>query len=213
MMVLNKLPGRTEYYLPSYFMNFKAATDPMVKEVEKLADMDSWPWGKSQSGLQLACMVISAYELGGEAGKDASVYACLAVRNVSDKPLAVNLYDDDKCLQITATSDAGTFSTDFYNFKSRQPTEFDADNTVVVKPGGIIFIGPTGPADHGLGFQMPLRLGSMTSTPPTPRLAKAKGKTAWRSGKARSTPSRYPRRSTSPGRAKHSQKCLMSNFE
>ncbi len=157
MMVLNKLPGRTEYYLPSYFMNFKAATDPMVKEVEKLADMDSWPWGKSQSGLQLACMVISAYELGGEAGKDASVYACLAVRNVSDKPLAVNLYDDDKCLQITATSDAGAFSTDFYNFKSRQPTEFDADNTVVVKPGGIIFIGPTGPADHGLGFQMPLR--------------------------------------------------------
>ncbi len=156
MMILSKLPDRTEYYLPSYFLNFKADADPMVKEVEKLADLDSWPWGKEQNGLRMACMMMSAYVTPGGTGDRAFCFACVAVRNVSDKPLAVNLYDNDKCLQITATSDAGAFSTNFYNFKSRQPADFDASNTVVVNPKAMVFIGPTSLGDRGLGFRLPL---------------------------------------------------------
>ncbi len=146
VMILNKLPGRGEYYLPSYPMNFRSDIGPHVREVEGLvaAGADSWAWGKAVDGLQVGLYLYAHYHYGGE--DNSSISASVVLRNTTDKPLAVNLYDLDKYLEITATSaDGKVVHSDFYNGKNRDATKYDAAvNTRVIAPKSKVFIDSTG---------------------------------------------------------------------
>jgi hypothetical protein len=150
LMLLNKLPGRGEYYLPSYPMNFRPDTDRYVKEVQRLvaAGIDSWAWGKPVDGLQVGVYLFAHYNYGG--GNQSSVAASVVLRNTTDKPLAVNLYDVDKYLEITATSaDGKVVHSDFYSVTNLTATKYDtAVNTIVIAPKAKIFIGSAGRADR-----------------------------------------------------------------
>ncbi len=57
LMILSKLPGQAggEYYLPNRWENLRAANDPNVKIIEKLAPaaIKTWSWGKPANGLQI----------------------------------------------------------------------------------------------------------------------------------------------------------------
>ena len=157
LLILNKLPGHAEYYLPTYSMNFRPDTDASVKEVEKLAaaGIESWSWGKPFNGLQVGLFLFAHTNIGG--GPDSSMEACVVLRNTTDKPLAVNLYEDDTYLEVTATSAEGkAFQSAFYNWRRHVPTPFDpAVNTVVIGPRGKVFVGPRGKGNT-INWNMPL---------------------------------------------------------
>jgi hypothetical protein len=160
LMILDKLPGRGEYYLPSYSMNFRPYTDAGVKEVGKLAaaGIDSWSWGKAVNGLQVGLYLFDHHNIGG--GPNSFMEASIVLRNTTDKPLAVNLYDVDRFLEITATaSDGRFFRSEFYNWKKHPVTQFDAAvNTIVIAPKGKAFIDSTGRANT-IKWAMPLNPG------------------------------------------------------
>ncbi len=145
VMILNKLPGRREYYLPSYPMNFRSDIAPHVRDVEGLvaAGADSWAWGKAVDGLQVGLYLYAHYHYGGEGSS--SISASVVLRNTTDKPLAVNLYDVDKYLDITATSaDGKVVHSEFYN-GTHAAANFDAAlNTRIIAPKSKLFIGCTG---------------------------------------------------------------------
>lgn len=158
VLILNTLSDRNEHYLPSDPKNYRIDTDPQLKEIEKLADKSKWPWGKVEQGLQMACLVSGSANRNAKT-PSAFIQASVAVRNVSDKPIALNLYSGDRCMQVTATAaDGKTFSPDMYR-GTRNP-EFDVSkHTIVVKPNELTFIGPSGSALYGLGFNLPLEPG------------------------------------------------------
>jgi hypothetical protein len=149
LMILSKLPGQAngEYYLPNRWENLRATNDPGVKAIEKLAPaaIESWSWGKPVNGLQIGLYVFASFDTPPRRF-DQYMEASVALRNTTDKPLAVNLYEMDKCLEITATSAGGNvFHSEFYNWKKHPVTRFDAAaDTFVIEPKGKIFIGPAG---------------------------------------------------------------------
>jgi hypothetical protein len=157
LLILNKLPGHAEYYLPAYSMNFRPDTDAGVKEVEKLAaaGIESWSWGKPFNGLQVGLYLFAHTNIGG--GPNSSMEACVVLRNTTDKPLAVNFYEDDRCLEITATStDGKVFDSGFYSWRRHIPMPFDpAVNSVVIGPRGKVFVGSRGRATT-IKWNMPL---------------------------------------------------------
>ena len=100
-LMLVRLGGRQEYYLSSYMLNFKPEADSSVKEAEKLATggIESWSWGKTVHGLQAGFHLFAYAKIG---DNSSLMTACVILRNTTDKPIAVNLYDMDRCLEITA---------------------------------------------------------------------------------------------------------------
>jgi hypothetical protein len=160
LIILDKLPGRGEYYLPAYSMNFRPAADAGVKEVGKLAaaGIDSWSWGKALNGLQIGLYLFDRHNIGG--GPNSFMEASIVLRNTTDKPLAVNLYEDELYLDVTAAAgDGKVIHSSFYNWRRHIPAPFDAAvNTVVIEPKGKVFIGSKGRANT-IKWAMPLNPG------------------------------------------------------
>ncbi len=164
LMILGKLPGRSEYYLSSYKLNFKPEGDSSVKDVEKLAlaGIESWSWGKAVNGLQIGFHLFTYCKIG---DNSAQMDACVVLRNTTDKPLAVNLYEMDIYLDIAADGAGGNpIHAGFYNWKKRPITQFDpAVNSVIIPAKGKLFIGPYGRATY-VEWDGPLGNGKHTFT-------------------------------------------------
>ena len=55
VLILSKLPGKPEYFLPTYPKNYAPAGDAeKVKAIEAAADVSKWAWGAAGNGLQIA---------------------------------------------------------------------------------------------------------------------------------------------------------------
>jgi len=187
ILLVRRLPGRTEYFLPAYFKNFRLADEKAVKEIAWLADLEQWPWGEAQDGLQIALVpsrrtLTAGRRRGG--GPSVFIQCTVAVRNVSDKPLAVNLYPEDRSLSLTATDAEGNVqNADLYGWLARADLRaFGPWALHEIAPGRMLFVGPSGAPTFGLGVNLPLRPGiwRLQAGYASKRDAKsAKGLAAW----------------------------------
>ncbi|HEY8665449.1 MAG TPA: hypothetical protein VIL86_02230, partial [Tepidisphaeraceae bacterium] len=141
-------------FLPAYFKNFRPVEDELTAKVRDTANIDKWPWGDAKDGLELAVfqqwpkMPVGAY-----------FHTAVAARNVSKKPIKVDLTATEKHLRIFATDEAGkALDADLYrgNLKADKPV------IVTVAPGEVIWVGPSGPANYGMGFTLPVTPGEWT---------------------------------------------------
>jgi hypothetical protein len=171
LLLLVKLPGteKNVYYLPNNPQCVQAPDEEHVAAMKKALDQTAWPWSKPVNGLQMA-MFASCEELpqrqrataesAGQAGL--LLHVSLAVRNASDKPMAVNLNECDEYIEIAAGNGGKAIKGDVY--KPREPGEAVATTGpsmfgyVILAPGDVAFVTPYG-AEAG-DFSIPLRVAS-----------------------------------------------------
>jgi hypothetical protein len=176
VLLLRRLTGRSEYYLPSEPVHYAAAHRREVARVEHAAGVDNWPWGEAVGGLQVACIPLKglidyqpARIVGGPAGGQqvemrraggANVPVLIALRNGSGEALAVSIFPADKFLALRAIGpDEGAVQHDFYRYLPAQAPAFEAKHVLSIGPGEIVFLGPTGPSRQGVVVSMPLGAG------------------------------------------------------
>lgn len=157
LLLLNRF-DKDRLFLPSYFKNYGPGDRPELKQVRPLASMAKWPWGKEVKGLQLAAMC----QLSHQTADSAYVQATVAVRNNTRKTVTLRVYAADKPLAISATKDNKTVPDGYYAEQAQypQPKFSDEFNIVKIEPGQIAFISFDGQGDYGMGFNMPLGLGT-----------------------------------------------------
>ena len=175
LLVLKKMSNGKGYYLPPYPKNFALANQQnskRVAEMEKLAKIDDWGWGKERNGLQLA-LVPAQTKLNlmkSRRGRNGPFFwriyvsTAFVVRNATaDKTLGVNLYPSDKCLSLKYKKPDGKVQTsDLYAFLARSKVKpFGKENVAILKPGEVAMIAPYGPGGYGQPFDMETGPGEM----------------------------------------------------
>ena len=86
------------------------------------------------------------------------LHGLIALRNVSDKPITFTIDPDQKPFSVEATDASGkTAQSEFYAH-ARRLTPGSSPH-VVIAPGQIVFLGPSGVSDIALGFHMDLSAG------------------------------------------------------
>lgn len=162
LVVLDTLDAGKGYYMDAYFRNYMRADDKRVAEVVAAADVEKWPWGEAKDGLQIALVPTRTTVFAGVDRRtrktSAFVQCCLAARNRTDKPIAINLYAEDRHMSVTADNGKGTsVAADLYRWLTGADLRAFGDWAVTtVPPKSILFIGPSGPAENGLGITLPL---------------------------------------------------------
>ena len=178
VLLLRRLRGRKEYFLPGYFKNCRPAKAEQVAEVWGAADVGNWPWGQAKDGLRLALLpvrrTVRITKTAGlrVLGKDrrfhpapartwAPVQYLVALRNVSAKPVAVTVYPEDRFFSLTATKpDGKAIKTDFYEALKRMDLRaFGPWATAALRPGQLIFIQAMGQGDYAGALNLPPRPG------------------------------------------------------
>ncbi len=177
VLLLRKMAGRAEYYLPSYPRNSAPAGAEEIKKIERAALVAKWAWGKAVGGLQIALVPrqtrvqlrqIRRHVRGKDGrmrpqfqGKSASVPCVVALRNVAKEPVAVNLYAGDRLLSVVAKGPGGkTVKPDLYGWLARADLAlFSPKYTAIIKPGAVLFIGPTGKGDYGMSLNLDVATG------------------------------------------------------
>lgn len=166
---LRQIPKTKEYF--AIEKHFFDADDATVAAAAAACNVEKWAWGKESGGLKMAMLTPAAAEvvMGGAArppdmpNPPAHTGATIAVRNVSKKPVALNLYQPDAPLALVALRDDKGEKIGLYGppIGGKWPA-FSADATAVVPPGGIIFIGPTNKPTTGFGLSVPGEYGPYT---------------------------------------------------
>ena len=177
ILALRKLLGRGEYYLPASTRHYRPARRTGVAEFQRVANVDAWPWGQASDGLQIAVIPFPRnvrFErqviVGGSgqgAGRPvrrqggAHVQFLIALRNVSNEAICVNLYKPDRVLSFRATGPEGkAVPHDFYRYyRPKQAVQFGPKHLASIAPGEVLFVGPDGPAEHAIAVTMPLTVG------------------------------------------------------
>lgn len=164
MLVMKRFPKREGYVIPSYFKNFAAADSKTARDIEAAADLEIWPWGQAKDGLQIALIpsLRSTFQGRTRQGLPSTfVHLTIALRNISGKPIAVNLYPWDRTVSAAAFGQKQEVApTNLYrHLAQRQREDFAAKHTSTIGPGEILFIGPDGVAHYGLGCQFPIKAG------------------------------------------------------
>jgi hypothetical protein len=155
IFTLYRLADRTEFYLPANDGYWENADETHLKQVKEWLDVDKWPWGKVQDGFELALFAPASVEI-----QDWGLRfpVAVAMRNVSGKPLAVNLLPA-KPLSLQATRDTGgTFMPIALPKASRSPAAADRDR--VLAPGEVIFLDPSGTATEAMYLSLNLPEGA-----------------------------------------------------
>lgn len=177
VLMLRRLPGRPQYYLPSEGRNYRPALRTEIAKVERAAGVDNWPWGEQLGGLRLALVLtrpIVEYQpqqiIGGSSsGRGAAVRriggaqvrAVVALRNTSGEAITLSTYKWDEFLSLRAAGpEDKLIAHDFYKYgrSARQPA-FARKYTSSIQPGKVVFIGPEGPGERGIAIRMPLNPG------------------------------------------------------
>lgn len=163
---LRRVPSEAGFFLPT--LRAVPADESAIKAAKAAVNVDNWPWGKESGGLKLALLINSEFNWpgGGAAPPDGIVKAnispacSLAMRNVSQKPIAINLYLEDRYLSMKA-SGGEEKETPIILYHDLPPNAgitapFNEAFTTIIQPGQVILIGPWGPASQ---WQFPLSLG------------------------------------------------------
>jgi len=169
LLMLRNFPGaaKGEFFLPGYPRSSYEVNEnnkKIVARIEKLADLDNWPWGKIVGGVQMALLPahpqvnVSPMHSPPAANPALRAYTKLvfALRNTTDKPISVNLYPPDKCLSLSWSSEGRKRRRyDLYAWlaRSRRPQpRFDANRHVrLIAPGRIVLVGTRASAG-GAGY-------------------------------------------------------------
>lgn len=175
VLLLRKMADRDQLYLPFYPTCAQKATRQAVARVRIAADVRKWAWGVVVNGLQIACVPRDrVFQLRGPgkirrrgqwvvfpAPTAVYVMATVALRNTSDKPVTVNLYQWDKFLSAAGADAKGaTITAELYTGMDRvRPTPMTDKNIATVKPGEMIYIGPFGDGGYGAGLRLPAKPG------------------------------------------------------
>ena len=154
LLMLRWLPEEKVFYLPAdgrLFMRTDAPKERVeaLKAVSRVAD---WPWGKVVDGLQFAFMPESrelVVPRGGGQGHIEIGFAAV-LRNVSDKPIAVNHYGHDHfMLAKIRVGDAAPEALDLYEGINLRQEPFGLDKVTVVKPGELLLLARYGVSPYG----------------------------------------------------------------
>ena len=153
---LRQRPARDGYYLSA--REAFAATDATIQAVTDAGNVDKWAWSRASGGLQMALLITAEPErpATGMMPRQPSpppglqVPCSLAIRNVSQQPVALNLYGPDHVLSAAITGGGGReFQPQLYPELAHPasgastPAPFSPACTTVVAPGRIVFIGPS----------------------------------------------------------------------
>lgn len=185
----------------------------IADRVAKLADVEKCPWGPAVGGLRLAALPGRAevhlrrvqLKAGQPPVERADVKVVVALRNTTDKPLAVSLYMPDKFLSITYAGEgrAGK-SCDLYGHlgRSGRPARpFNAGRDVkVIQPGDTLLIGPRGPDRSGAYVQLDTEPGSVKLKAGYTSRRDVAGTALWK-GKVESASASVVVKARAPGRA------------
>lgn len=151
VLILQKMPGRDEYYLPSRAVNAWPADKASIERVTKAADHDKWPWGEKSDGLQMAVFATPLPFSDLPTGKpDGSQRYMLnfVLRNKSDKPVKVWLYPLDVTNQAQATDEKGqTAKMQENRVENLQLPPRQRYSETVLQPGQMLFFDIFGKTD------------------------------------------------------------------
>lgn len=186
----------------------------IADRVAGLADVEKWPWGPAVGGLRLAALPdrpeIHLRRVQLKAGQPpvqrADVKVVVALRNTTDKPLAVSLYAPDRFLSITYAGEgtAGK-SCDLYGHlgRSGRPARpFDAGRDVkVIKPGDTLLIGPRGANRDGAYVQLDTGPGTVKLKAGYTSRRNVAGTALWK-GKLESASASVAVKARAPGQAR-----------
>lgn len=139
LLILYRLTGRTEYYLPANAGYWDSPDAQNIKAIRSLLDTSKWPWGKAESGLQIALFAPSEAEmrLGG-----APMNVAVALRNASDKPVTIVLNPMDMPMSLSATgADGKPVPIKLYAGPCKEPA---GGWRRKLEPGDVVFIKPLG---------------------------------------------------------------------
>ena len=176
VLILRRLPGRAECYLPYKGMHYFSAMRTEIARVAKAANFEEWPWGEGVDGLRIALVPtrsVATFQqqqiLGGPSGGKepmqrvggALLEAVVALRNTSAKPVTVNLYKWDRFLSLRAVGADGTaIEHDFYKYERMdRQVAFEPKHKAAIGPGQVLVVGPAGARDRGLVVRMSLTPG------------------------------------------------------
>jgi len=172
LVILGKFADKPEYYLPSYPKNFrrlKGGDDEFVKQVRNVADVDTWPWGKAVGGLQLAVVPSTRQahvrktrtSRTGPTAERAHVQMVCVLRNTTDKPISINTFPGDKCLEVSYwTKDQAPKTCDLYSWLARARLRpFGPTNIMTIAPGGLLGLSPQGHGRYGMSGNLEIQAG------------------------------------------------------
>ncbi|MDP6635374.1 MAG: hypothetical protein QGG42_10775 [Phycisphaerae bacterium] len=160
ILILRAMPGKPEYYLPSYPKNYRPARPDDIAKIEKAADVSKWPWGKAVGGLEIALAPTRTTvhlrqvtrSVRGPDGKfrrqfkglSAYLTLVIALRNVTKAPINVSLYQEDKFLAVTARGPGNkVIKADLYGYLAtggRRVVPVGPRHTTTIAPGQLVFI-------------------------------------------------------------------------
>ena len=177
ILLLRRLPDRQEYYLPLHPMNSRPAAKEDVDKVKKAAEFSSWPWGKSVDGLQVALLMnrtqarlqkswvrIPGGPAQGVPQTTARFEIVLALHNVSDKAIRVNLHPAGEFLKLQAAGpDGNTLPLDLYvEVRKMAVAPAILPFSREIAPGKVLFVAPEGQAKEATVLQPQMTPGKWT---------------------------------------------------
>ena len=177
VLILRKLEGRDECFLPSYPKNLARASDVAIRQIAAAADTGKWKWGQAVKGLQMTVRLpnpevrlvqsVQRPRLpNGKMGpavktKHAYLNPTIALRNNSRKAITISLYPKDEFLSFTVVGPGGVVARpNWYEYLARSRQQpFGPKNLRTIAPGEIVFVSPHGEATYGMGMQLELHPG------------------------------------------------------
>ena len=162
VLLLRKLPDGKGYFLPSDMAHWRGASEPYVKQIERIGDVEKWTWGKADaSGLQVA--ILPRTDNVPLNGDRAVVNVSVVVRNSGDKPVRFSVHPRHKPLMIVAMdAEGGVVQANPYEnspvygmMYQRLPAHMQEE----LAPGQMAFLGTTGLSANGVIVQLPLKEG------------------------------------------------------
>jgi hypothetical protein len=177
ILLLRRLPDRQEYYLPLHPMNSRPAAKQEVDKVKKAAEFSSWPWGKSVDGLQIALLMnrtqarlqkswvrVPGGPAQGVPQTTARFEMVLALHNLSDKAIRVDLHPTGEFLKLQAADANGkALSLDLYaEVRKTAVGSAIEPYSREIAPGRVLFVVAEGEAKEATVLQPQMTPGKWT---------------------------------------------------
>jgi len=147
-LLLHRLPGTEEYYLPGHSERWGEATRSWRTKVTRAARVSAWPWGTASRGLRLA--LLGPVDPG--VPRHGFIRFVIAVRNCSGRPIVINNYPPDLPLSIVAEDKNGRRVVENYaHYGTIWPKTLGPTMSVrKIAPGEILSLAPVGPGKGGV---------------------------------------------------------------